>query len=438
MERITLKDIAGYEDEKKELAEIIDAFHRYDEYKSRGAYLPKGLILSGNPGVGKTLFARVLANEIDAPFYHLDGAEISNSGGVRKIKSVFRRARQSCPSVVFIDELNMFVGDRYYRTDRTKRHLSAMLKLIDGISSSDGVLVVGATSDKYALDPALMRSGRMDRHICLNEPDAKSRQAILQYYISAITLSSDNVDIKRIAEKTQGFTSADLKTLVNETALKCIHDGLPLTDELFILNIRKINAQDINRESDGRNLRLAACHDVGHLVVSHVLRGEFDEPTVEFSAEADGNSSIASLFTPSDYDDDDPEVIITKDTLGTVLDKVAILLGGMACEELLLGERYLTSSDDLSSACVLIDKACDGGLFGFEYVNPYRYEYPEISQSLLDKVERKISAVIAEQYERAKLILADNRDVAASVYDALISRKRLSKAQVKELLRVVA
>lgn len=438
MDKIMLNDIAGYEQEKKELEEIIDAFHRYETYKNYGAYMPKGLILSGDPGVGKTLFARVLANEIDAPFYIIDGAEISGRGGVRRMKSVFRKASKTSPSVIFIDELNMFIGDYDYSPDDTQRNLSALLKLIDGITGSEGILVVGATSAKHKLDGAIMRSGRMDKHICLRAPNAASRVAIFRYYLNAIELDSSVINVKRIAEKMQGFTAADIKTLVNETAIECIHKDVPLSDDAFMLGIRKIKAQDINRESDIRNLRILSCHDIGHLLVSYVLRGTFDEPTVEFDAEATGNSSIVTLFDTDDCDDDDdddyPTVKTTKDSLNTVLDKVAVLLGGLAAEEVLLGEKYLTSSGDIKSASRLIDRACDGGLFGFECFNPSIYYYSEISQKLLVRNESKIQEVLSVQYERAKSIIIDNIKIAKTLSEALIDNKYLSKSRVKQII----
>ena len=436
MDKIMLKDIAGYEDEKKELSEIIDTFHRYETYKTMGAYMPKGLILSGVPGVGKTLFARVLANEINAPFYHVDGADISSHGGVKRLKSIFRKARRTTPSVVFIDEINMFVGDDDYITDRTQRNLSALLKLIDGMSSNDGVLFVGATSNKSGLDSALMRSGRMDKHICLGVPNSKSRFAILEHYLSGIAMETDGIDLARIAAKTQGFTAADIKTLVNESATECIHDNTPLSDETFLLNIRKINAQDINRASDYRNLKLYASHDVGHMLVSYALRGTFDDMSVEFIT--DGNSSIASLFSVRDgdeYDDDDePEIKPTADSLADVLDKTAILLGGAAGEDVLMGERFLTSANDVKCACKLLDRAFDNGLFGFDYVNPCFYYYNEISRELLERTERKTAEVLSEQYERAKQIVAAQRDTARSIVEELMQRKELAKAQTLTLL----
>lgn len=437
----SLKDIAGYEDEKRELEGIIDMFRNYEVYRNSGAYLSKGLIISGSPGVGKTLFARVLAEEIGAPFYCIDGADMDGVPGVREIKQVFAKAHETAPSVIFIDELNRLVGDYSYSTDYTNRNLSALLKLIDGINVDDGIFVIGATSDKEALDSALMRSGRMDKHVCLDSPDLSTRTAIFEHYLSRVKLPVDKIDRRRIAEKMAGFNGADIKTLVNETVLDCIHKGVDPTDEIFLLHVRKIFAQDIDRESDTRNESLIAYHDIGHLLVSKALLGRFDDITVEFESEATGNSSITSLFEDDEDDDDDyyddddeKEITIAQDSKKILLDKVAVLLGGAAAEEVMLSQRYLTSEDDLRAAVKLINKGFSSGLFGFEYVNLDTYYYVEVSQSLLEKMEAMRANILSEQYDRARKIVGAQKENAQKIYVALLKDKALNKERVNGIL----
>ena len=221
----SLKDIAGYELEKEKLKEIIYMFKNYQNYKEKGVLLSKGLILSGDPGVGKTLFAQVLANEINAPFYYIDGSKMDNFFGVYKVNKLFKKAYKHAPAVIFIDELNSFIGDYDYESDYTNRNLSTLLKLIDGIDKKEGVFVIGATSDKDSLDKAILRSGRMDKHICLNSPDLKSRIAIFNYYLSKVDVETDKIDINYLMNLAEGFTGADIKTLINESALEALYNG---------------------------------------------------------------------------------------------------------------------------------------------------------------------------------------------------------------------
>lgn len=432
MKNQKLCDIAGYETEKKELEQVIDAFRRYSVYADSGAYMPKGLILSGEPGVGKTLFARVLANEITAPFFAVDGSETT----VRELKSVFKKARKNSPAVVFIDELNAFVGDCNFNSDKTNKNLSCLLKLIDGLTANEGVLVIGATSFKYGLDAALLRSGRMDKHICISAPNAQSRREILRYYLSGVTIKSDNIDLERIAELMRGLTAADIKTLINESVMECVHAGCALSDDVLIAEIHKLTEKDINREISTRRLALSAVHDIGHLILSYMLLNTFDEPSVEFVSSTSGNSSIASLFLRDDDDDDDeePEVEAYADSETTVLNKVAVLLGGLAAEDVVFGEKYLDARNDITSAINLINNAACGGLFGFEHVSPNIYYYAEISQSMLAHEEHYIQSVLVDQYECAKAIINKHKETVIALQGELIRKKRLTKPNVLEIL----
>ena len=439
MKKYMLNDIAGYEEEKEELAQIIAMFQDFKKYQQKGLYLSKGLIISGSPGVGKTLFARVLANEIDAPFFYIDGAEFSGVRGVRKLKSVFRTAQKKSPSIIFIDELNAFVGGYDYSSDNTKRNLSALLKQIDGIKNNAGIFVIGASSDKEDLDEAIIRSGRMDKHICLDSPNYQSRRSILDYYLSNVEFDTSAINKKLIAEKTQGFNGADIKTLVNETMLQCIYKKTVPTDDLFLQHIHRIEEKDINREQCNRDLTLLACHDIGHMIVSHTLLKQYDDISLEYESCKNGNTSIASLFSASDYvddedDDDDTDYGNSFDSLQMLLNKVCVLLGGGAAEEVLLGDKYMTNYNDLEKAVKLIDAAFQNGLMGFEYTNHDTYYFVEVSQRLLSQIEIKRVEVLTEQYQRAKDIVTKNQEKLMRIRDALVQKKSLSKTQISEFV----
>lgn len=436
MKNLSLNSIAGYEEEKLELAKIIDMFRRYGEYGGQGAYLPKGLILSGGPGVGKTLFAKVLASELDTPFYYVDGSELADSKGIRKLKAVFARAKKTAPSVIFIDELNTFVGDCRYSTDLTKRNLSAMLKLIDGMDGSEGVLVVGASSDKDLLDNALLRSGRMDKHICLDYPGKASRKEILLHYLNDITSPKESIDCDLLAEQTAGLNGADLKTLVNEAVLESVFSARPLSDDLLLAQANKIANRDINRESSPKDIAFVALHAVGHLVVARELLKSYDEISMQYESEVYANAAISSLFSaPDDEDEDDEDeddIILDVDSRSAILDKVAVLLGGMAVEEVFLDEAYSDLAGDLTAATQLLNSAFSNGLFGWHYLNTDNYYYVEISQKKLIDTESKLEELLAEQLSRAKAIIENARGQIETLRKMLIRTKRLSRRDVEE------
>ena len=439
MEKFTLNDIAGYEDEKQELISIIDMFQHLKEYSARGAYLSKGLILSGEPGVGKTLFAKVLAGEINAPFFYIDGSELRGTSGVRKLKKVFKKARKNSPSIIFIDELNSFVGDCYYENEETKRALSALLKLIDGLDSSAGIFVVGASTDKDDIDEALIRSGRMDKHICLNSPNFNTRKQIFDFYAQKVDLDLNSINKKIIIEKTQGFNGADIKTLINETALQCFHTNQAPTTEIFIQNIQKIIDQDIGRKNVD-NKSLVAYHDIGHLIVANTLLGRFDALSIEYSSGILGNSSICNLFSFEDDCDDDDYGEENEENGGafvetkiSILNKITVLLAGSASEMIFQNDIF-ANQNDISKACGLIANAFTRGIFGFEYVLLGNNICGKFSDEYRSMIERKTIEILNESFERAKKILLENKFKIETLHTLLMKKLSLSVEEIKRNL----
>ncbi len=431
----TLNDIAGYEEEKQELLAIIDMFKNYEKYSEKGAYISKGLILSGSPGVGKTLFAKVLANEIGAPFFHVDGSLLKGVSGVRKLKKIFKRAQKVAPSVIFIDELNTFVGEDDYSSDETRRNLSVLLKLIDGIDRGNGIFVIGASSDRDELDSALLRSGRMDKHICLEYPNFSSRMDIFNYYLSRVEMDMSGVNKKFVVEKMQGLNGADIKTLVNETALECFYRGTKPTNEMFILNIQKIEEQDIVRKNEGDS-SYVAYHDIGHLVVCRELLKTYDDISIEYESSRLGNTSIISLFANVEDDDDEEEEQSQFETVSLALKKIAVLLGGIAAEEIMLSERCTGGSNDLRMAVNYVGYLLDEGMFGFDYMllcTKGRAQ-PILSEQRVLKIEEKTEEILKEQFEVAKNIIRAMQPKIKILYENLIKNKVLSKDEVEKLL----
>lgn len=287
----TIDDIAGYKEEKKELKKIIDMINNYDKYKAKGVYLSKGLILSGKPGVGKTLFARVLASLINAPLITIDGTDSDNELGVAKIQEAFKKAKEKSPSMIFIDEIDSLVGDYSYETDYTRKNLSCLLKEIDGIKQSNDIFVVGATTKKDEIDNALIGSGRMDKHICISLPDNQSRREIFKKYLNTLSLDISKVNIRQIVEESDNLSGADIKAAVNEAAITTISNHESQLNTHCIINAineikNKNRIKTVNKE--------LIYHDLGHLIVSHVLINYFD--TIFGTGNIyDGNDSILYL-----------------------------------------------------------------------------------------------------------------------------------------------
>ncbi len=439
---LKLNDIAGYDLEKEKLKEIIEMFKSYKEYKKLGLSLSKGLILSGDPGVGKTLFARVLANELDAPFYYLDGSKMNNHSGVHKINKMFKRAYRNAPSVIFIDELNTFIGDSYYKSDITKRNLSTLLKLIDGIDKKEGIFVIGASSDKQYLDSAILRSGRMDKHICIPSPNLKSRIEIFNYYLDKVDIDKDDIDVRYIMEQADGLNGADIKTLINEAALEALYNKEPLNDDILLSNVRKIIKQDLDRKAENSDLSYYAYHDLAHMIAARELLGRYDEISIEHENDSLGDSSIAKILSnycnddDDDYDDDDDdsnyvESLSKEDVLGLI----SILLASRAIEEVKYNTYYLKTKDDIRAAIKQIYNSFDAGLFGLEYANASYYSYEfEVSMENMAKLENKKSEILNQQYQIALDIVKRNIDNIDMLHRILMNKKHLSVEEIEDLL----
>lgn len=434
----TLKDIAGYEQEKEKLKEIIEMFKNYHQYKKKGVTLSKGLILSGQPGVGKTLFARVLANEINAPFYYLDGSKMSGVFGIYKINKMFKKAYKNAPAVIFIDELNSFIGDDFYETDTTQKNLSALLKLIDGIEKKEGVFVIGATSDKETLDRAILRSGRMDKHICISNPNYESRKAIFNYYLEKVEVEKQILNINEIIKSTNDFTPADIKTLVNEAALEALYLEEELTDEILLSSMRKIKNQDIERlVSD--DFSYYAYHDLAHMIVSKTLTSKYDSISIKYDDMLLGNSSIKYMIEEDDDDEDEYQLnndFVKSLSKEDILNYITILLAPKALEEIKYKTNYMKSKDDIAYAIKLLYQAFDAGLFGFAYTTVYHYAYDfKFSHDNMKKVEDAKTEILEKQYTLALEIIKNNLDVIEKLYKKLIETKSLSKMEIEQILK---
>lgn len=433
MEKILLKDIAGYDEEKEEAKKIIEVLKYHEKYEKIGAYIPRGLILSGRPGVGKTMLAKAIANESHVPFYEFESHECeTETATIKSIKDVFEKARKNAPSIIFIDELDELVATEEFYSDYSRKTLKILLTEIDGISSASGVMVIATTNARGKLPPALIRSGRMDKRITVPMPDLKSRELIFKLYLSKNEVTK-SMDAKSLATRSSGFSGADIKTLVNETIIDCVSKGktkVALADfermipVVFFQEIRKI---DLNGPED-----ITCYHEIGHFILNYVLNNTIGSLSVE------RYGAIKGYMVTSDYPT--KRVEVTKNTLDS---KVMILLAGMAAEEVFSNDLGLGGIHDLSNAKGLIISVMNVGAYGFDLISEKINSIEFVmnsgrndadSEMKSERIEKFMADKLQSLYEKDKKILKENEGLVNYIFKELKSKIKLNQTEMEELI----
>ena len=444
--KITFKDIAGAKEAKEELKEIVDFLKNPKKFLDIGAQIPKGVILTGAPGTGKTLLARAVAGEADVPFFHLSGSEFVEmfvGVGASRVRDLFAKAKKAAPSIVFMDEIDAVGRVRGSGVgggnDEREQTLNQILVEMDGFEPNDKVIVMAATNRSDVLDPALLRPGRFDRRVTLDLPDRSDREAILKIHARKKPLAED-VNLVVIAERTPGFSGADLYSLMNEGAILAARENRKKVSQFDL--VRSIEKVMLGPERKSHLLsdkekRVTAYHEGGHALVGSVMPKA--DPVHKVSIIARGRSGGYTLSIPLEE---------TKlQTKGEFLDDIAMSLGGYAAEKMVFGDITTGPSNDLQVATNLaramvtrwgmsdeigpIALESDGGrtIGGGSPVSG------EMSEQVHAQVNAEVKKIMETALVRATKVLTDHRKALDDIADRLCDVETLEQPQYEEILK---
>ncbi len=445
--KITFKDVAGLDEVVDELKEVVDYLKDPSKYLRLGAEIPKGVILVGPPGSGKTLLAKAIAGEANVPFFYISGSdfvEMFVGVGAARVRDLFEQAKRRAPCIVFVDELDA-VG-RHRGTgiggghDEREQTLNQLLVEMDGFEPNSGVIVLAATNRPDVLDPALLRPGRFDRRIVVDNPDAKGREEILKIHLRNKPLAPD-VDISVIAKRTPGFSGADLRNVANEAALLAARrnkDEVSM-DELQEAIDRVIAGPERkSRVISEKERKIIAYHELGHALTAHELPG--CDPVHKITIIPRGLALGYTLQFP-----EEDTFLMSKQQL---LNKICVLLGGRTAEEIVFGEVTTGAANDFEHATELardmvtrfgmsdeLGPITFGRNHGPVFLGKTLMEDRNYSETVAAKIDQEVRRIITQCHERTKEILSSNRDILDSIAKILIEKETLDREEFEKLIK---
>ena len=445
--KITFKDVAGADEAKQELEEVVEFLKHSKKYNDLGAKIPKGVLLYGPPGTGKTLLAKAVAGEAGVPFFSISGSdfvEMFVGVGASRVRDLFEQAKKSAPCIVFIDEIDAVGRQRGAGLggghDEREQTLNQLLVEMDGFGANEGIIMIAATNRPDILDPALLRPGRFDRQIVVDRPDIKGRQEILKVHVKGKPISPE-VELGVIARRTPGFTGADLSNLVNEAALMAARKNknkidMPEMEEAAERVI--MGPERRSRVISDKEKRLTAYHEGGHTLVGMLL--DNTDPVHKVTIIPRGRAGGYTLSLPKE-----DRYYATRSEM---LDELKVLLGGRVAEALVLKEISSGASNDLQRATSLARQMiCEYGMspelgpmtFGHRqdqvFLGRDIGRDKDYSEEVAAKIDKEIRKFIDEAYQKTESLLNENMDKLHLIADALIERETLEGEEIDQLMK---
>ena len=440
---IRFDDVAGEEEAKENLTEIVEYLHNPEKYREVGANMPKGVLLVGPPGTGKTMLAKAVAGEANVPFFSMSGSEFVEmfvGMGASKVRDLFKQAKEKAPCIVFIDEIDAIGKKRQGNVmgnDEREQTLNQLLTEMDGFEDNNGVIILAATNQPDALDPALTRPGRFDRRVPVELPDLKGREEILKVHARKIKLA-DNVDFNKIARMASGASGAELANIVNEAALRAVRNGRKIVEEadleesieVVIAGYQKKNAILTDHEK-----HIVAYHEIGHALVAAKQTNSAPVQKITIVPRTSGALGYTMQV------DEGNHYLMTKDEL---INKIATLTGGRAAEELIFGSITTGASNDIEQATKLaramITRYGMSEEFDMVALETVTNQYLGGDTSLAcsadtqREIDRKVVELVKSQHEKALKILTDNREKLDELAKHLYEKETITGEEFMSIL----
>jgi len=436
--KTTFKQVAGADEEKEELQEIVEFLRDPQKFTELGARIPKGVLLVGPPGTGKTLLARAVAGEADVPFFSISGSdfvEMYVGVGASRVRDLFDQAKKSAPSIIFIDEIDAVGRHRGAGMggghDEREQTLNQLLVEMDGFGNNEGIIIIAATNRPDILDPALLRPGRFDRQVTVGRPDLKGREEILRVHAKNKPLAPD-VDLKSVAHATIGFVGADLENLMNEAALlaaKRNKKAITMTEIDEAAVKVEVGAEKKSRKYTEKDKKITAYHEAGHAVSAFYL--ENCEPVYEISIIPRGMAGGYTLYRP---DEDSSHMLKS-----AMLDRIVTAMGGRVAEQITFGDISTGASQDISHSSeiarsmvtkygmseklgpVLYGKDTDEVFLGMDYSHSKNY-----SETYATQIDDEIKRIMTECYDKCENILTEHNDKLVLIAETLIKNEKIT------------
>ena len=444
--KTTFDDVAGADEEKEELAELVDFLRNPKKFQELGARIPKGVLLVGPPGTGKTLLAKAVAGEANVPFFSISGSdfvEMYVGVGASRVRDLFQQAKKDSPSIIFIDEIDAVGRHRGAGMggghDEREQTLNQMLVEMDGFGINDGVIVIAATNRPDILDPALLRPGRFDRQVTVGYPDITGREAILRVHAKGKPLAPD-VELDKIAQQTVGFTGADLENLLNEAALLTARRGLRAITmaEIQEATVKvMVGTEKRSHKISEKDKKLTAFHEAGHAVATYYL--ETQDPVRQVSIIPRGSAGGFTMSVPTE-----DKLYKSKKSM---LEELVVLLGGRVAEAIVFGDISTGASNDIERASDIARKMVtkygmtdelgpiafgtgnDEVFLGRDYSNVRNY-----SETVASKIDSLVVKMITDAYKKCEDILNTHRDKLDSVANYLIKNEKIDDKNFEILM----